>query len=299
MSWARSRDVQSVLEVNAPLIEEQSSHRQLVQSHLARVLTRRAMRNAAVVYTVSNAIEPYCRQFLPVDRKIHVISNGVNTDRFSPAIEPADRFRGLTVGFVGSLKPWHGIDTLIVAFAELRDRLASRNSCKPVDCRLLLVGNGPQFKSIESQLAQRNELRDSVQLLGAVPPRAVPALVNTFDIATAPYPDLGDFYFSPLKIFEYMAAGRAVVASDTGQISKVINHGECGWLYPPGDVKRLADSLIHLAQERSLRIKLGKQARQTALQHTWIRVLDQILAVSRDSSVSSNDKQGLEDEIQV
>jgi glycosyltransferase involved in cell wall biosynthesis len=101
------------------------------------------------------------------------------------------------------------------------------------------------------------------------------------DIATAPYPAGPDSYFSPLKLFEYMAAGRAVVASRTGQATGVVEHGRTGWLCEPGDPAALADALATLAADPVLRRRLGAAARQAVCRaHTWDHVAVRILELA-------------------
>ncbi len=299
--WAKHKNIPSVLEVNAPLIDEQSKHRKLVQTHLAGVLTRQAMRNARTTYVVSNAIVSYCRNFVSAKRSVHVIPNGVNTDRFSPAAEAIDPFPGFTIGFIGSLKPWHGVNELVDAFLRVcrSTRLDPMQSQRRIQCRLLIVGDGPERQPIIARIQEHAELRDSVKLIGAVDPQAVPGWLNSMDVAVAPYPDLSDFYFSPLKVYEYMAAGRVVLGSATGQIRELIEHGINGWLYPSGDIDSMARALIDLRQDDSLREQFGRAARETAVGHSWANVLDQIFdAVNRDQVIPA-DHGALRDELEV
>ncbi|TWU06192.1 glycosyltransferase family 4 protein [Stieleria varia] len=302
MLWAKRKNIPSVLEVNSPLIDEQANHRELVQSHLASVMTRDAMRNARTTYVVSHQIVPYCRRFVSEKRSVHVIPNGVNTDRFSPGSKATDPFPGLTIGFIGSLKPWHGVDGLIEAFLRVcrSTRLDLTHPERHATCRLLIVGDGPECQAIKARVLEHAELRDSVRLIGAVDPQSVPGWLNSMDIAVAPYPDLDDFYFSPLKVYEYMAAGRVVLGSATGQIGELIEHGINGWLYPAGDIDSMAQALIDLRQDVSLRERLGRAARETAEGHSWTKVLDQIFdAVTRDQFIPADDHGALRDELQV
>ena len=78
----------------------------------------------------------------------------------------------------------------------------------------------------------------------AVAPEAVPGLLASIDAAVAPYPALGHFYFSPLKVYEYMAAGRAIVASRAGQLEELLEDGAHALLCPPGDAAALAEALL-------------------------------------------------------
>src|SRR5205823_5775752 len=123
----------------------------------------------------------------------------------------------LVVGFVGSLKPWHGVDALLAAFQEAAGS----------DWRLLIVGDGPERERLEDQATQ---IGGQVIFTGAVSHHQIPEYVATMDIAVAPYRASSDFYFSPLKLYEYLAVGKAVVATNVGQIAQVIHHGENGYL---------------------------------------------------------------------
>jgi glycosyltransferase involved in cell wall biosynthesis len=90
------------------------------------------------------------------------------------------------------------------------------------------------------------------------------------DAAVAPYPQLERFYFSPLKVYEYMAAGLPVVASRVGQLAGLIQHRKNGLLCPPGDAAALAGALGELHADPGLRLRLGAAAREAVLrEHTW------------------------------
>lgn len=278
MKWAKSKGIPSVLEVNAPLIDEQTEHRGLVQRRLAENLTRWAMDLAGAIYVVSSEIVPYCQRFLPDDRHVAVIPNGVNTNRFSPSVTPAVNLPEFTIGFVGSLKPWHGIDELLEAFEVLNE-----NPDEPAS-RLLIVGDGPRRNEIRAFVNGRPHLKSQVRIAGAVTPNEVPAWLTSMDVAVAPYPDNENFYFSPLKLFEYMSAGRAIVASSAGQIPKVVSDGQNGLLYQPGNARQLANCLRRLRDDSTLVADLGVNARRDALPRDWSHVLDRVLQLAGLSS---------------
>jgi glycosyltransferase involved in cell wall biosynthesis len=89
------------------------------------------------------------------------------------------------------------------------------------------------------------------------------------DVAVAPYPPLSLFYSSPLKIYEYMAAGLPIVASKIGQVGEIIDHEETGILFPPGDAAALTRALCDLKSNPEKRRRLGEQARAAVQRHTW------------------------------
>jgi len=148
------------------------------------------------------------------------------------------------------------------------------------NARLLVVGDGPERSRLEGDLAQRG-LRESAVFTGAVAPDVVPGLLASMDVAVAPYPELANFYFSPLKVYEYMAAGLPIVASRVGQLAELLRHEETGLLCPPGDAPALASALERLRGDGDLRKRLGFAARATAVQkHTWAAVARRIISLA-------------------
>ncbi len=266
--------IPTILEVNAPLIEEQSQHRELVDRQRAVAVRREVFEAATSIIAVSNMVAEYVRDGLPVDQrgKVHVVTNGVDTDRFRPDVLPIDPSPQFTVGFLGTLKPWHGLESLLAAFHVVHGQ-------KP-NIRLRIIGDGPMRQGLEELVrSQYPSLESSLEWVGAVAPRDVPGHLTALDVAVAPYLDSSDFYFSPLKVFEYMAAGCAVVASSIGQLNSIIQHGVTGQLYPPGDIASLAQELSELAQAPAKCASLGQAARQFVLHHhSWRQTLETILS---------------------
>ena len=117
------------------------------------------------------------------------------------------------------------------------------------------------------------KVRKRVIFTGTLPHAGVGAVVRQFDVALAPYPELDHpFYFSPLKLFEYMACGVAVVAADVGQISETVRHGKSGLLCPPGNVGALVEACHQLLSNPKLRRALGRAAAKLVHTHyTWDR----------------------------
>ena len=135
--------------------------------------------------------------------------------------------------------------------------------------RLLVVGDGPERPLLERMVAAAG-YGDRLECVGAVSHHHVPEQLARMHVGLAPYPELEPFYFSPLKVFEYMAGGAAVVASDVGQISSLIDHGENGLLCPPEDTQTLSEELFRLAADESLRHRLAVAGRTfVERHHTW------------------------------
>jgi glycosyltransferase involved in cell wall biosynthesis len=176
------------------------------------------------------------------------------------------------IAFVGGFQLWHGLDLLVESFARVLTECPQ--------AKLLLVGDGPAREVVEAQIA-KFELGNSVVITGLIPQSQVPKMLAVADIAVIPYPELPqELWFSPLKLYEYMAAGKAIVASNAGQIAEVIQNGQNGLLVESGDVEGLGNAIVALIKNPIERERLGNNAKQQALeQHSWkqyIRRLEEI-----------------------
>ena len=260
MRAAAARGILGVLEVNAPLIDEQARHRHLHDRAGAEEVARTVFTDAAAVIAVSQSVAEWVRSRVATPSRVHVVPNGVDPDRFRPRTIPPRRT--FTVGFVGSLKPWHGVDLLVEALCRMDS-----------DARLLIVGDGPELQTLH-RAAQ--PLGARAVFTGALLPAAVPAALAQMDVTVAPYPR-AEAYFSPLKVFEYMAAGTAVVASAVGQLPSVIEHERTGLLVPPGEMEALVAAIVALRDQPALRRAYGAQARRVVCErHTWAQVVGRI-----------------------
>ncbi len=245
-------------ELNTPFpgehVEFHSGH---FAGHARRV--ERANRQAARrIFTVSSQLaDILVADGAPAD-KLVVVPNGVTIERFDPAPRPVDG--EVRFAFVGSLQVWHGLEVLLEAFPRVLGALPN--------ARLHIVGDGP-LAAATAAARRHSPAAERIHLHGPLPHTAIPAFLQSMDVLLAPYPDLPRFYFSPLKLFEYLAAGRAVVASNLGQIGEVIRDSVNGCLVPPGDAMALADRCLALGADPTLRSRLGEEARHTAQNHTW------------------------------
>ena len=250
-----------VLEVNAPLIEEQRTHRVLVDEEAAGNALARQVAAATATIAVSDPVRDWVRERTGSDR-VHTVPNGVSITRIVP--RPED-IGDPVVTFVGTLKPWHGVADLLAAAA-----LAKR------PWKLRIIGDGPERAALEAQAAG---LGIEVDFRGAVAPADMPGQLAGSAIGVAPYPDLGgeqQHYFSPLKVYEYLAAGLPVVASAVGQLPQIL--GELGTLVPPSDPAALAAAIDDLAADPVVRGELGWRGRvQAEEKHSWAGAVDHIL----------------------
>ena len=267
---ARTLGVPLLLELNAPLAVEQTTYRGNGLGALAAKAEQWTLAHADAVLAVSGPLRDHVIDLGIDPATVHVFPNGVNTGLFHPAPpDPQCRERlgiGETpvLGFVGGLRPWHGVEVL--------PEVLARVSALHPGTRLVIVGDGPLRSELRRSFAERG-LADNVIFAGALPHDDVPAVIRQFDVALAPYPPLDHaFYFSPLKLFEYMACGVAVVAASCGQIAEVIRHGETGFLYPPGDLDALAGACDLLLRNPKQRFAIGQTAAHFVRDHfTWDR----------------------------
>lgn len=161
----------SILEINAPLIEEQQQHRELVDAELAISTSQTAFSQATSLAVVSAEVARAIGAEFEIDaNKLHVVPNGVDIDRFSPQVPaalPTDEF---TIGFVGSLKPWHGVESLLQAFCMLHDTGRS--------ARLRIIGDGPMRDQLQrTYCPPDSEVSQRIEWIGSVSPDAVPRII--------------------------------------------------------------------------------------------------------------------------
>jgi glycosyltransferase involved in cell wall biosynthesis len=264
---ARAANAKAVLEVNAPVIDHPGSTKALVDRALVAQPMRRwrehLVRRADLIVTPSAAILPPGTP----DRKIVRLEWGADTDRFRPhrPAKPAfERTASTMAVFAGAFRSWHGAINLVRAVRALHERGRT-------DIGAALVGDGPE------RPAAQEEARSlpGVIFTGAVPHAAMPAVLASADIGVAPFevaahgPLALGFFWSPLKMFEYMASGLPVVAPAVDRIPSLVSHEREGLLYDPGRPDSLASALERLT-DPALRQALGAAARERAVrEYSW------------------------------
>jgi len=296
--------------LRVPLVLEFNGSEVWVSRHWGRPLKYDALSTrietlnlhaADLIVVVSEPIAADLRRIgIPAERVL-VNPNGVDTALYHPNVN-GDRIRrayGLdgyfVIGFIGTFGPWHGAEILAQAYVRLRQRHPELRDA----VRLLMIGDGARMAATRAILDQGGAL-GTTAFTGLVPQDQGPEHLAAADLLVSPHvpnPDGTPFFGSPTKLFEYMAMGRPIVASDLEQIGQTLEHGRTAWLVPPGDVEALADAMARLASDAEARRSLGAAARQQAVaRHTWRehtrRIVDRIAdlyAVRRRDRLAAGD----------
>ncbi|RKK02409.1 glycosyltransferase [Pseudoroseomonas wenyumeiae] len=267
---AAQRRIPLLLEVNAPLAEERGRFGNLALRRTAAALERLAWRRASRVLPVTEVLADKIRAAGVPDERITVVPNGIHPEEFpAMAARPADAEGPLVLGFVGFVRDWHGLDHVVRAMAAYRGQ-------HPL--ALKVVGDGPARPGLE-KLAAELGIAERVTFTGLAARDAVPGLISGFDIALQP---ASVAYASPLKVFEYMAAGRAIVAPDQPNLREVLRHEETALLFDPGSPEAMWQAVLRLDEDATLRQRLGEAARAeiTRRDLTWAGNARKVLALA-------------------
>jgi glycosyltransferase involved in cell wall biosynthesis len=280
MIAARLLGIPTLLEVNALIIDPPSERKRQLDDRLGGPLRRWATRQcrwAAAIVTPLHTTVP-----AEIDRsRIHEHPWGADVERFVPPPTPHDPHQPPTILFIGSFRAWHG--------AIHGVRAAMRVLDAGVACRFVFVGAGPELARAQTTAAAY----PAISFRGALPYPEMPAVVQAADIGIAPFdtsahPALqaAGFFWSPLKIYEYMACGLPVITSAITPLDSIVRHGHEGILTPEGDIAALADAITTLVRDPATRAAYGAAARERVVAHyswqhhcaTLEQILDQIVA---------------------
>jgi len=247
-----------VLEVNAPLYEERKKHNGIHLDWLAKWTESYVWRQADFVLPVTRVLANKIKATGVPDERLVVIPNGINARRFSVEIDTTDivaryGLEGqLVLGFTGFVREWHRLDRVLEAIADNKEK----------NWHLLLVGDGPARAAIEKQ-AKTLGIESRVHITGIVTRDEVARYVSTFDVALQP--DVVA-YASPLKLFEYMALSKAILAPDRDNIREILTHRTDALLFDPEDGHDFISRLFELCDNAYLRRELGRSAANTLVE---------------------------------
>jgi glycosyltransferase involved in cell wall biosynthesis len=252
---------------------------------------------ADLVIVVSDPMKEELRNRGVDARKVLVNPNGVDPERYTPQIDgTAIRRRHgfgahVVFGFIGTFGAWHGAEVLADAYLRMLQR-------RPDLCattRLFFIGDGARLARTKEIIASSAAASANTAFTGLVPQSDGPACLAACDVLVSPHvpnPDGTAFFGSPTKLFEYMAMGKPIIASNLDQIGSILRHADSAWLVPPADTVALADAMALLADDELLRLRLAEQARRDAVaRHTWRehtrRIVDAVAGLTPAGAATS------------
>ncbi len=255
-----------ILETNAPLSYESSGDRRTtILIGMARRMEAKAYELCDVLVCVSDSLKQVLVEKFRVDPgKIIVMPNAADTGLFDPTKhKPRRIFKGFTVGYVGTITRWQGLDSLIDSVSEL--------SKDGKDVNLVLVGDGPFREELERK-SESVGLKHCIRFIGAVARSEIPSYVAGFDVGYSGQTPLevGGMYLSPLKLYEYMAMAKPVIASSHEDAERLVEHGLTGFLFAPGDREQLKTAILRANKDVAVLQTMGERARgKIVAEHSW------------------------------
>ena len=276
---SRQTGLPLLLEVNAPLFEERAKNDGLKLHRLGRWAQGHIWRRVDHVLPVTGVLARTVAEYRVAPEKITVIPNGIDPRRFvaaAPATPDAAKRRlgmppqRVVIGFTGFVRGWNSVHRLLDFVARHRETL---------DLQVLVVGDGPAREPLIAYAAEKG-IPDRLTITGVVERDDVARHVAAFDMAVIPGVTP---YASPLKLFEYLQLGRAIVAPDTENIREILTHDEDALLFDLAREEALERTLLRLASDESLRARLGRSARETISKKslTWDQNAERVVAIGR------------------
>lgn len=264
-----------IMEINSPLAEERAAFGNLRLRALAERCETALWRGADAALPVTQVLADIVAKKRKTDAGIHVVPNGALLDIAADAgaiaklraqfgLKPGD----VVMGFVGFVRAWHGVGWALDALTSL-----------PSNTHLLVVGDGPGLPALQARAAELG-ITDRVHFAGRVPHRQIPTHIELFDIALQ---TAAVAYASPLKLFEYMAHGRAIIAPDQPNIREILEDGVNAVLFEAESETSFRAALTRLCVDESLRLQVGRQARLTVEERplTWANNAARIEALGK------------------
>lgn len=272
---AKKYQKKHILEINAPFIEEKKKMQGTsIFSALAISRKTKQLKQTDLLVVVSSILKEYfVRRRGVLEAKVIVLPNAVNPNEIKIDIYEVEKIKKkyqldnkIVMGFVGSIFPYHGVDKLIQAFIDIYSRYQNK-------IKLMIVGDGETLPEL-IQLAEKSPVAEHIVFTGNVSHEQVYSYIQTFDIAVMAK---SNWYGSPVKIFEYGALGKAIVAPDTIPVRDVMVNNQDGLLIKDTN-KELTAALIQLIENSEERITLGNSFQKKVIaRHTWEKNMLKIL----------------------
>jgi len=241
------------------------------------------LKKASLIITVS---EPLKKDLINIGishKKVMVNYNGVDTIKFDPLISESEKCKQIkkelsidsckvVIGFSGTFGLWHGIPQLTEAIDIILKNKLSHN------VQFLIIGSGGELKTVMEQKLSNYK---NIIFKGLVSYDQIQYFLGVCDILVSPHCMMlenKEFFGSPTKVFEYMAMGKGIVASNIGQIGRILEDNKTAILVEPGNVRQLVKAILRLVNDKDLRLKLGRNARIIVLKrYTWDRNIKRLI----------------------
>lgn len=262
-----------VLEVNTLYAQAWARYYGLAFPRVARQIERLSVRRADAIITVTGVLSELIQKEGVDGECVTVAHNAIDPNEFSSEANESEslrkelKLRPVVAGFVGTMNRWQGV----AGFADVIERVSSARS----DVGFLFVGDGEGRAGLEAELHRRG-LRDAAVFLGRKPHAEIPRYLSTIDMGLLLD---SNAYGSPMKIFEYWAMSKPVIAPAVRPVHEVVSDGETGFIIAPGDARAMARRIVELAADRVLRERMGRAGRACVIQsYTWEQNARKILA---------------------
>jgi glycosyltransferase involved in cell wall biosynthesis len=238
-------------------------------SHLLRWAEDTELEASNAIIVISDSLKKQLIQYGVDGDKIHVVPNGVHPDQFYPEIGDNGLRKSLgledkfVITYTGTFGRWHGVEVLAEAVQHIVKLIPN--------AVVLFVGDGDLRPRIE-EITKRDGVSDRIMITGFVPFTTIPNYLAFADVTVSPCinNDDNEFFNSPVKLFEYMAMGKPIVASSVGQQGVVIEHGVNGLLHQEKNPEELAQRIYEVYKDKNFATKLGLEARRRAIEkHDW------------------------------
>ena len=268
---ARKFHLRHVLEINGPLLWGPKRRYKFLR--LANFWEKKVFQSTRAIIVPTDNLKEYVTRHGVEEKKVYQNPLGASLARFCPQKQDEDLRNQLglkdsiVVGFLGMLAPRQGLEVLVEAAKDLSSKMPT--------LKYLIVGEGHRFPSLK-EMVKQYDLSGKFVFTGGVSYEKIPQYLGIMDITVLPSMSS---YSSPVKIFEYLAMAKPVIAPARGQVERIFKDGHHCILIPPGDKKELEYAIVRLGKDKSLREKLGKNARrEIEKNYTWVhhaqRVLD-------------------------
>jgi glycosyltransferase involved in cell wall biosynthesis len=282
--WAGRRfGVPVILEVNLPIYYELTDYGKLFFKRFARFSERWICSHASRTIVVSQAMKEYYIREGVKEKKLIVMPNAVDLQRFQPGISGKEirrkcRFEhNIVLGFCGWFREWHGLSALL--------EMLHRGGFFRRETKLLLVGDGPEYPALY-RYCEENSLLESVVFTGPVEREKIPQYIAAMDITLLPRTNA---YGCPMKILEYMAMGKCILAPDQPPVRELIDSGKNGYLFGVDDFAHMRELLETLIRDPRVRKRFGNTAFRNLCEYNyvWTANAEKTVALVRELDSSS------------